>query len=120
MRSALLITRLRRHKKSSDFLVLFVLFVVSSLCVVLICVVYHYSRRGGGMPTVRFTRNIQRLVACPTREAEGETLSDVMDNYFRANEQARGYVLDDQGKLRQHMAIFTDGRHVEERERLSV
>ena len=71
------------------------------------------------MPTVRFTRNIQRLVACPTREAAGETLRDVMDNYFRANEQARGYVLDDQGKLRQHMAIFIDGRQVEDRDGLS-
>jgi hypothetical protein len=50
------------------------------------------------MPTVRFTRNIQRHVACPTREVAGQTLRAVLDEYFRTNEQARGYVLDEQGR----------------------
>lgn len=71
------------------------------------------------MPTVRFTENIQRHVACPTREVEGATLREVLDSYFRANEQARGYVLDDQGKLRQHMAAFIDGSQIRDREELS-
>jgi len=70
------------------------------------------------MPTVRFTDNIQRHVACPTREVGGATLRDVLDDYFRANAQARGYVLDDQGRLRQHMALFIDGRQVRDRETL--
>ena len=71
------------------------------------------------MPTVRFTRNIQRHVACPTREAAGATLREVLDDYFRTNEQARGYVLDDQGKLRRHMAMFIDGRQIEDQDNLS-
>jgi hypothetical protein len=70
------------------------------------------------MPTVRFTDNIQRHVNCPTREVEGATLRDVLDSYFRANEQARGYVLDDRGRLRQHMAIFVDGRQIRDRDAL--
>ena len=61
------------------------------------------------MPSVRFTRNIQRHISCPTREAGGATLREALDHYFQENEQARGYVLDDQGKLRHHMAIFIDG-----------
>jgi hypothetical protein len=70
------------------------------------------------MPTVRFTQNIQRHVGCPTREIPGETIRDVLDGYFRLHEQARGYVLDDQGKLRQHMAIFIDGCQIRDRDDL--
>jgi hypothetical protein len=43
----------------------------------------------------------------------------VLDAYFADNERARGYVLDDQGALRKHMAIFIDGRQVRDRVALS-
>jgi hypothetical protein len=71
------------------------------------------------MPTVRFTTNIQRHVACPTREVGGATVRDVLEQYFAGNEQARSYVFDDQGRLRQHMAAFIDGRQVQDRDQLS-
>jgi molybdopterin synthase sulfur carrier subunit len=71
------------------------------------------------MATVRFTQNIQRHVACPTREATGATLRAVLDDYFRDNERARGYVLDEQGKVRQHMVVFIDGEAVRDRDALS-
>jgi hypothetical protein len=71
------------------------------------------------MPTVRFTENIQRHLACPVRQVDGNTVREVLDNYFAANERARGYVLDDQGRLRQHMAAFVDGRQVRDRAGLS-
>jgi hypothetical protein len=71
------------------------------------------------MPTVRFTENIQRHVACPTREVPGVTVRDVLERYFAENERARGYALDDQGRLRHHMAVFVDGRQIEDRDRLS-
>ena len=71
------------------------------------------------MATVRFTQNIQRHVACPTREVPGATLREVLDNYFRDNEQARGYVLDEQGVIRQHMVVFVDGELVPDRANLS-
>jgi molybdopterin synthase sulfur carrier subunit len=71
------------------------------------------------MPSVRFTRNIQRHVACPTLEVEGTTLREAFEAYFSANEQARGYVLDDRGKLRKHMAAFIDGRQIDDRDALS-
>ena len=71
------------------------------------------------MPSVRFTRNIQRHVECPTREVNGATLREVLDAYFQSNEPARGYVLDDTGKLRKHMAAFIDGRQIDDRDRLS-
>ena len=71
------------------------------------------------MATVRFTMTIQRHVPCPTREVDGTTLRDILNEYFRENEQVRGYVLDDQGKLRKHMAAFIDGCHIRDRQNLS-
>jgi hypothetical protein len=71
------------------------------------------------MPSVRFTRNIQRHVECPTRDVNGTTLGEVLQAYFATNERARGYVLDDEGKLRKHMAAFIDGRQIDDREKLS-
>jgi sulfur-carrier protein len=71
------------------------------------------------MATVRFTQNIQRHLACPVAEAGGATLRDALESYFEANPRARSYVLDDQRRLRHHMAIFVDGRQIEDRDGLS-
>jgi len=71
------------------------------------------------MAIVKFTRNIQRHVECPTRDIPGTTLRAVLDDYFRENEKARGYVLDEQGRIREHMVIFIDGEQVRDRVRLS-
>lgn len=71
------------------------------------------------MPTVRFTQNIQRHIDCPTRAVDGSTIGEALDRYFRQHEQARSYVLDDQGKLRQHMALFMNGAQIRDREHLS-
>jgi sulfur-carrier protein len=71
------------------------------------------------MATVRFTKNIQRHVECPTREIPGATLRLVLDEYFHENPRARGYVLDEQGKVRQHMVVFIDGDLVRDRDGLS-
>jgi hypothetical protein len=58
-------------------------------------------------------------VVCPTREAAGSTLRAVLDDYFAEHERARGYVLDEQGKIRQHMVIFIDGEMVHDRNGLT-
>ena len=71
------------------------------------------------MATVRFAESLQRHVKCPTRDVQGDTVRAVLEDYFRDNEQARGYVLDDQGRLRRHMAIFIDGRHIHDRKGLT-
>lgn len=71
------------------------------------------------MATVRFTQNIQRHVSCPTQTAAGTSLREVMDHYFQTNERARGYVLDEMGRVRQHMVIFIDGALVRDRDGLS-
>lgn len=71
------------------------------------------------MITVRFTRNLERHVACPTLQVSGATVREVMEAYFQAQPAVRGYVLDDQGRLRQHMAIFIGGRQLRDAEGLS-
>lgn len=58
-------------------------------------------------------------MACPTRRANGSTLRAVLDDYFQDNAQARGYVLDEQAKIRQHMVVFIDGERVRDRDGLS-
>ena len=67
------------------------------------------------MPTVRFTDNIQRHVQCPTSEVAGSSVREVLEAYFREHSRARGYVLDDQGRLREHMAIFVNGAQLRDR-----
>ncbi len=71
------------------------------------------------MPQVRFTQNIQRHIACPPRTVGGATLRQVLEAYFGGIPAARGYVLDDQGALRKHMAIFINGEPVLDRTRLA-
>ena len=71
------------------------------------------------MPRVSFTPNLERHVACPSMEVGGRTVREVLDAAFAGNEQARGYVLDDQAGLRKHMAIFVDGVQIRDRQHLS-
>jgi len=71
------------------------------------------------MPTVAFTENIQRHIACPTVQVEGATVYEAMRSVFEANPLARGYLLDDRGAVRKHMVIFVDGEGVKDRDRLS-
>ena len=71
------------------------------------------------MALVRFTENIQRHVACPSLEVDGRTVRDVLEAVFATNEPARGYVLDERGQLRKHMAVFVNGRLIGDRTQLS-
>jgi hypothetical protein len=54
------------------------------------------------MAKVVFTPNVQRHVGCPTAEAAGATVREVLERVFADNPQARGYVLDDHGTAPPH------------------
>jgi hypothetical protein len=71
------------------------------------------------MPEVTFTSALQRHLAAPPRRVEGTTVRQALDEAFRQNPRLRGYVLDDQGRLRMHVHVFVDGVLVGDRERLS-
>lgn len=71
------------------------------------------------MPTVHFTPNLRRHIDCPTQTVSGKTLRDVLEEVFALNPSLRGYVLDDQQRLRQHMTVFIDQQPLTDRLRLS-
>ena len=71
------------------------------------------------MPHVVFTPALQRHVICPPAEVEGSTVREALERVFGENPRARGYVLDEQGSLRKHMAVFIDGEAVRDRAGLS-
>jgi len=71
------------------------------------------------MPRVVFTSQLQRHVRAPTCDVAGATVGAALDAVFAEHRTLRGYVLDEQGHLRKHVAIFVDGARVRDRERLT-
>lgn len=71
------------------------------------------------MVTVTFTPNLQRLVATPNARVDGENVGQVLESYFRTNPQVRSYILDDQGSVRHHVAIFINQEMIRDRQTLS-
>ena len=71
------------------------------------------------MPRVAFTGHLRRFLDVSASEVPGNTVGDALEGTFRANPRLRGYVLDDQGALRRHVAVYIGGRPVRDRLRLS-
>lgn len=71
------------------------------------------------MVTVTFTPNLQRHAACPSLRVAGATVAEVLAAVFAEQPRLRGYVLDEHGRLRKHMAVFLDGEAIRDRESLS-
>lgn len=71
------------------------------------------------MPTLRFTATLARHRPVSTLTAEGATVRAVLDAALSDDELLRGYVVDEQGRLRKHVNIFVDGEMIADRLRLS-
>ena len=71
------------------------------------------------MPTVAFTTALQRFLAAPTTQVQGATVAEALAAVFAVRPGLRGYLLDDQGALRRHIAVYVNGRPVGDRGRLS-
>lgn len=71
------------------------------------------------MARVAFTQNLRRHLDAPSVEVPGGTVRSALEAVFDRNAQLRGYILDDQGRLRKHVAIFVDTRRVTDRSHLS-
>jgi hypothetical protein len=71
------------------------------------------------MAMVHFTSNLRRHVDCPSCEAAGATVAEVLTQVFRVHDRLGAYVLDEQGALRKHMTILVDGRRISDRTRLN-
>jgi len=71
------------------------------------------------MARVVFTTNLQRHVPCPPTTVPASTVNEALSRVFEQNPRLRGYVLDEQGTLRKHMAVFVDGEVIKDRALLS-
>lgn len=67
------------------------------------------------MPTISFTRALQRFLAAPFANVEAATVGDALGAVFSSRSVLRGYVLDDQGVLRRHVVVYVNGRPVNDR-----
>ena len=71
------------------------------------------------MPRVVFTSNLQRHVASPERDVRGATVAQALEAIFAEAPKVREYVLDEQGHVRKHVAIYVDGKRIADRMRLT-
>jgi hypothetical protein len=71
------------------------------------------------MAILSFTPNLRRHVSTPLARVEGATVRQALEGYFAANPLVRGYVLDDQGAVRPHVAIFLNQTLIRDRVGLS-
>jgi hypothetical protein len=71
------------------------------------------------MATLSFTPNLLRHVSVSAANVDGTTVREVLENYFQKQPLVRGYVLDDQGAVRKHVAIFLNQNMICDRVGLS-
>jgi len=67
------------------------------------------------MAQVHFTNWLRELAPNGPLTAPGGTIGEALSTLLAEQPQLRGYVLDDQGRLRKHVCIFADGRRLDHR-----
>ena len=67
------------------------------------------------MARLFFTQQLARFTAVPQIETDAATLRAALEAAFGVNPLLRGYVLDEQGHLRDNVVVFIDGRRCSER-----
>lgn len=58
------------------------------------------------MPRIAFTPHLQRFLDTPPSTVAGATVGEALDQVFAANPRLRGYLLDEHGRVRQHVTVF--------------
>jgi molybdopterin synthase sulfur carrier subunit len=67
---------------------------------------------------VAFTANLERHLSCPVQTVPGDSVRAVLDAVFATQPRLRSYILDDQGRVRRHVAIYVNGDRIADRNRL--
>jgi sulfur-carrier protein len=70
--------------------------------------------------TVTFAPHLQRHVPCPAQRVVANTLAEALNKAFVAAPALRSYVLDDQGHIRKHVAVFINSELIRNRNDLSI
>ncbi|QBC31533.1 thiamine biosynthesis protein ThiS [Pandoraea cepalis] len=74
--------------------------------------------RNQDMATVTFAPAIQRHVCVDDQCIDGPTVHAVLAQCVTLTPELRGYLFNDQGRLRAHVAVFVDGRLIRDRHTL--
>lgn len=68
------------------------------------------------MATVNFTYALKRFFPqIQPQEIEGSTVREILDILEQRFPGMRGYILDDQGRLREHVNIFLNGSLIQDK-----
>jgi sulfur-carrier protein len=68
---------------------------------------------------VTFTPHLQRFLDAPACDVSAFTVGEAFERVFDDNPRLRGYVLDEHGRVRQHIRVFVDDVPIRDRVRLS-
>jgi hypothetical protein len=71
------------------------------------------------MAQLIFTQQLGRFMTVPQVETPADDLRSALDATFADHPRLRGYVLDEQGHLRENVVIFIDGQRTRERKILN-
>ncbi|MEZ5831582.1 MAG: MoaD/ThiS family protein [Dongiaceae bacterium] len=61
------------------------------------------------MPTIHVTSHLRQVAPGGPTRVDAATLGTALEAYFATAPKVRSYILDDQGRLRRHVAVFIDG-----------
>jgi molybdopterin synthase sulfur carrier subunit len=71
------------------------------------------------MAKLVFTQQLRRFTEVPEIETAAADLRAALEDAYRVNPRLRGYIQDEQGHLRQHVAVFIDGLRIHDRIQLN-
>lgn len=70
------------------------------------------------MPTILFTQHLRDVAPTAPVTSEAATVRAALEDVFAAFPRLSGYILDDRGALRHHVAVFVDGELLPRGDRL--
>ena len=71
------------------------------------------------MAFIALTPHLQSHVDVDRREISGATVREALDSLFAENPRLKGYLLEDNGAVRKHVAVFLNGESVKDRAKLT-
>ena len=72
------------------------------------------------MPVVSFAPQLQRHVACPSQRVDAVTLGEALRQAFVSAPALERYVLDEQGHVRKHVAVFVNNQMIASRRNMAL
>ena len=72
------------------------------------------------MPIVSFAPQLQRHVSCPSQRVDAVTLGEALRQAFVSAPALERYVLDEQGHVRKHVAVFVNNQMITSRRNMAL